>query len=183
VAVLLVMGCQAAPPLGRSGIELTPPATWRRVEPSAWMVPGEPLAAWSGPESSSLVVYRTLPVPGGSAATIADGLANRLENLPGLQVRERRTQTLAGTTAARVEVVALGTGQALAPSGVGTPVAPAGSSLIPTHQVTLGFVRPDKTLYVTWHLPESVHDRIAPDIQATLDSLRFTSRGRAWFSY
>src|SRR5206468_6333015 len=59
VAVLLVVGCQPAAPLGRSGIELTPPASWQRVEPSAWMVPGEPLAAWSGPEGSSLVVYRT----------------------------------------------------------------------------------------------------------------------------
>jgi hypothetical protein len=173
MAVLLVVGCQSAAPLERSGIELTPPGSWRRVESSAWMVPGVVLAAWVGPDGSSLVVYRTLPVPGGSATSIAEGLTNRLENLPGLQVRARRTETVAGTTAARVEVVAPGTGDAMAPSGVGTPVAPAGKSLIPTRQVTLGFVRPDVTLYVTWHLPESSYDRIAPEIQATIDTLRF----------
>jgi hypothetical protein len=147
------------------------------------MVPGVPLAAWSGSEGSSLVVYRTLPVPGGSAATITEGLANRLENLPGLQVRERRTETVAGLSAARVEVVAPGTGDALAPSGVGTPVAPAGKSLLPTRRVILGFSGPVETLYFTWHIPESSYDRIAPEVQATLDSLHFTTRGRGWSSY
>jgi hypothetical protein len=179
VAFVLTLGCGPAGSEGFPGFELAPPATWRRVEPSAWMVPGVPLAAWSGPEGSSLVVYRTLPLPGGSAATIAEGLANRLENLPGLQVRERRTETVAGRSAARVEVVAPGTGDVLASSGVGTPVAPAGKSLTPTHQVTLGFVEPDRTLYFTWHIPESSYDRTAPEIQATLDSLRFPTHGRA----
>ena len=114
--------------------------------------------------------------------TLVDALANRLENLPGLLVRERRTETVAGTTAARVEVVAPGTGDTLAPSGLGTPVSPEGKSLIPTHQVTLGFVRPQETLYLTWHIPESSYDRIAPEIQTTLESMRFTNRGQAWSS-
>src|SRR5206468_136750 len=125
-----------------------PPASWRRVDPSARMVPGLAMAAWTGPDGSSLVVYRTLPIPGGSAATIAEGLANRLENLPGLHIRVRRTETVAGTTAARVEVVGPGSGDAMAPSGAGTPIAPAGKPLTPTHQVTLGFVRPGDTLYL-----------------------------------
>src|SRR5207248_3181479 len=170
VALVLTLGCQQAGPSGLPGIELTPPGSWRRAESSAWMVPGVPLAAWSGPDGSSLVVYRTIPVPGGSAAMIADGLANRLENLPGLQVRERGTESVAGTTAARVEVVAPGTGDALAPSSAGSPVAPADRPLMPTHQVTLGFVQPDRTLYFTWHVPESAYDRIKPEIQAALDS-------------
>jgi hypothetical protein len=147
------------------------------------MVPGVPLAAWSGPEGSSLVLYRSLPVPGGSAATLVEGLANRLENLPGLKVRERRTETIAGRTAVRVEVVAPGTGDAMAPSGVGTPVAPADKSLVPTHQITIGFVRREDTLFLTWHTPESSYNRIAPEIQATLDSLRLTTSERAWSSY
>ena len=125
-----------------------------------------------------MVIYRTLPAPGGTAAKIAESLGNRLENLPGLRLVVKRTETLAGTTAARVEVVAPGTGDAMASSGTGTPIAPAGKSLVPTRQVTVGFVRPSETLYLVWHLPESTHDRIAPDIDATLRSLRFTSGGK-----
>ena len=143
------------------------------------MVPGVPLAAWSGPEGSSLVVYRTLPTPGGSSATIAEALANRLENLPGLEVRDKRTETVGGATAARVEVIAPGTGDALAPSGVGTPIAPPGKTLVPTRQVTIGLVRSDATLYLRWHAPESSYDRIAPDIRATLDSLRVAAGEKA----
>ena len=142
------------------------------------MVPGISLAAWEGPEGSSLVVYRTLPIPGGSAVAIAEALSNRLENLPGLKVLVKRTEALGGSTAARVEVVARGTGHALAPSGVGTPIAPAGKALVPTRQVTLGFVRNDATLFVRWHAPESSYERIAPDIRATLDSLRLSADGQ-----
>jgi hypothetical protein len=158
VAVSACVGCQPAGSAGVPGLALTPPKTWRRIPPTAAMVPGVALAAWSGPEGSSLVVYRTLPAPGGSASTIAESLANRLENLPGLTIRDQRTETLAGTTAAWVEVTAPGTGDALTPSGVGTPVAPE--------------VRIDATLYLRWHVPESSYDRMARDIRATLDSLR-----------
>ena len=175
VAVFGFVGCQPAGSSGLSGLALTPPTSWRRVDPSAAMVPGVPLAAWSGPEGSSLVVYRALPAPGGSAATIVEALANRLQNLPGLEVRVKRTETVSGATAARVEVIAPGTGDALAPSGVGTPIAPAGTTLVPTRQVTIGFVRSDATLYLRWHAPESSYDRIAPDIRATLDSLRLAA--------
>jgi len=182
VAAIAPAGCQPAGSAGLSGIALTPPSTWRRVEPSRWMVPGTALAAWSGPEGSSLVAYRTLPIPGGSAAMIAEALANRLENLPGLQVRDKRTEPVGGTTAARVEVVAPGTGDALAASGAGTPVAPSGKNLVPTRQVTVGFVRPDDTLYLRWHVAESAYDRIAPDIRATLDSLRLAAGRKPWSS-
>ena len=180
VALVLTSGCQPTGSSGLPGIELAPPASWQRVQPSTWMVPGVALAAWSGPEGSSLVLYRSLPVPGGSAATLAEGLANRLENLPGLTVRERRTQTVAGQAAARVEVVAPGTGDAMAPSAAGTPVAPEDRALIPTHQVIIGLIRRDDTLYLTWHMPESSYDRIAPEIQATLESMRYTKPGRVW---
>ncbi len=152
-----------------------PPASWRPVEPSAHQVPGVALAAWAGPEGSSLSLYRTLPVPGGSPAMIAEALANRLENLPGMRVVVHQTEKVGETTAARVEVVAPGTGNALAPSGAGTPIAPAGKTLVPTRQVTLGFHRPDATLFLTWVVPESSYDRIAPDIKATLETVRFTA--------
>lgn len=116
-------------------------------------------------------------MPGGSPTAIAEALANRLENLPGLTVRAKRTERIAETVAARVEVTASGTGDALAPSGTGTPVSPAGKTLMPTRQVNLGFVRPDATIYIVWHAPESAFHQIEPDIDATLATLRFTSSG------
>ncbi len=109
---------------------------------------------------------------------IAEALGTRLENLPGLRLVSKRTETVADTTAARVEVIAPGTGDAMAASGIGTPVAPAGKTLVPTHQVTVGFVRPSATLYLTWHVAESAHDRTASQIDATLQSIQFTNRGK-----
>ncbi|MFI5456144.1 MAG: hypothetical protein ACHRXM_11910 [Isosphaerales bacterium] len=174
----LISGCQPAGPLGQAGVELTPPASWRPVEASAQIVPGVPLAAWSGPDGSSLVLYRTLWVPAGTAEMLAEALGNRLENLPGLRLLVKRTETAGGRAAARVEVVAPGTGGALAATGLGTPVEPTGKTLFPTRQVTLGFARPGDTLYLTWHVPESSYQQIAPEIQTTLDSLRFAASGK-----
>jgi hypothetical protein len=165
----------------RAGIALAPPASWRPVESSTRQVPGVPLAAWAGPNGASLVVYRTLPAPGGSPAMIAEALANRLENLPELKVVVHRTEKVGETTAARVEVVAPGTGGALAPSGTGKPVAPAGQALVPTREVIMGFHRPDATLFLSWTAPETSYARIAPEIQATLESVRFTSSGKPSF--
>ena len=80
----------------------------------------------------------------------------------------------AATSAGRVEVIAPGTGDSIAPSGTGTPVVPAGKTLMPTRQVTVGFIRPKTTVYVTWHMPESAHDQLASEIDATLQSIRFS---------
>jgi hypothetical protein len=112
---------------------------------------------------------------------IAEALANRLENLPELKVVVHRTEKVGETTAARVEVVAPGTGGALAPSGTGKPVAPAGQALVPTREVIMGFHRPDATLFLSWTAPETSYARIAPEIQATLESVRFTSSGKPSF--
>jgi hypothetical protein len=177
-------GCEQGDPLQRAGLTLTPPGSWRPVEPSRWMVPGTPLVAWSGPDGSSLVVYRTLPAPGGSAATIAESLANRLTNLPGLSLEVKKTEEVGGLTAARVEVVAPGIGDALAPSGVGTPLAPAGKTLQPTRQVTVAFPRANGPIFVSWHMPEEAHARLAPDIESTIKALRFsTDDRRSSYSY
>ncbi len=180
--LLFVLGCGRASSVGIPGVELSPPPAWKPVERTAWMVPGQALAAWSGPQGSSLVAYRTLAGPDSSAGTIVDSLANRLENLPGYQLRERRSETVGGMTAGRVEVIAPGTGDAVAPNGLGTPVATDGKPLLPTRQVTLGFARPDGILYLRWHSPESSYDQIAPDIRKTLDSLRFSAARGPWTS-
>jgi len=175
--LVLIAGCQPAGQPGKAGIQLTPPASWNPVKLSTWVVPGVPVAAWAGPDGSSLVLYRTLWVPGGTAEMLAEALGNRLENLPGLQLLVKRTETAGGIVAARVEAVAPGTGDALAASGMGAPIEPPGSRLIPTRQVTFGFARPGETLYLTWHVSESSYERIAPDIQATLEALRFSAGG------
>lgn len=173
VALLVpVAGCGQSGWYGPMAVPVEPPSTWKRVEPTRWNVPGAAVAAWSGPDQSSLVVYQTLPTPGGTAAMLVESLANRMDNLPGVRIIERRTETVAGVEAARVELVAPGTGDALAPSGAGSFVAPEGRSLVATRQVTLGFPRDRRTIFVRWHAPESSYDRIAPDIAATLRSVR-----------
>jgi hypothetical protein len=140
---------------------------------TTWPVPGVALAAWSGPGDASLVVYRSLPVPGGqSADRLAEGLANRLSNLPDLRVIARRTEPIGGALAARVEVVAPGTGDALVPSGTGTPIAPEGKPLRPTRRVMLGVVRPSDTLWLVWHAPESTAETLEIAVQTSLKTLR-----------
>ena len=167
-----VEGCQPITPLESAGVSLAVPGSWQPADPLHWMVPGTPLAAWSGPEGASLVIYQTLPDPGGTAESIAEGLANRLANLPELTVLARGTDTIAGQSAARIEVVAPGSGAALAPSGVGTPIATEGKPLVSTHQVTVGFPRSRGTLFLSWHTPEQAHDRLAPEIKAMLESVK-----------
>jgi len=175
IVTLGLTGCQPSSPLENAGLSLAVPGAWRPVEPDRWMVPGTPLAAWSGPEGSSLSVYRTLPNPEVTAPMITEALANRLTNLPELKLLVGKTETIAGQPAARVEVLAPGTGAALAPSGVGTPVAPEGETLVPTHQVSIAFARTSGPLYLSWHMPERAHARIAPDIEAVLKSLKLSA--------
>src|SRR5262249_19757054 len=86
----------------------------------------------------------------------------------------KQTVEVAGQSAARVEVLAPGTGAALAPSGVGTPVAIGDKPLLPTHQVTLGFPRSGGTLFLSWHMPESAHPLISPQIDAALGTLHLS---------
>jgi hypothetical protein len=169
----LMPGCSPKRPLDRAGITLSPEKSWHAQSRTTWMVPGTPLAAWSGPDGSSLVVYRTLWVPAGSAEMLAEALANRLGNLPGAKLLVKRTETVAGRAAARLELVAPGTGGALAASGLGTPIELPDKPLEPTRQLTLVFPRSKDTIYLTWHMPEKSHDRIEPEIRTTLQTLSF----------
>jgi hypothetical protein len=175
------VGCRSSVESVQLGI--APSAGWRAAPIASFNVPGTPVAAWSGPQGASLVAYTALPIPRGTAAGVSEDLANLLTNLPGLRVVERRTETWDGHEAARVEVVAPGTGDALAPSGTGTPVAPPGRTLVPTHRVSLAFLRPSDTLWLTWHYPESAHAELAPQIEAMLRTLRVGSVPLASSSY
>ena len=129
--IAVIPGCKPGTLLERAGIRGCAPASWHSVLPATWMVPGTPLAAWSGPDGSSFAIYRTLWVPAGSPEMLAEALGNRLANLPGLKLLVKRSEAIAGIQAARLEVIAPGTGDALAPSGLGQPIQPPGKTLTP----------------------------------------------------
>lgn len=178
MASVMVCGCQPVGSRSRGEVVITPPAAWRRVAASTWLAPGKPLAAWAGPEGASLVLYQSLPAPGATAKSVASALANRLDNLKGFQVIKSQVLDLAVGQAARVDLVAPGTGDALAPSGSGTPYTPPGKTLVPTRQVTVAFVRPDGVYFLAWHAPDAVFSRIEPDLQATLTTVQLAADGQ-----
>jgi hypothetical protein len=156
----------------RAGVTLVAPNGWRSAEPTRWSVPGTPLAAWSGPGGASLVVYRTLPGPAVQSSDLVVGLANRLENLPGLRVLSRRTETVAGLEAGWVEAVAPGTGDAFAPSGTGTPFVAKGVELKPTRRVSVTIPRAADTLTLVWHAPEADSSTLEASVRETLSALK-----------
>jgi hypothetical protein len=170
-------GCEPSSPLEAAGLgALAPSEGWRSEGPNTYSVPGKILAAWSGPEGASLVAYRNLPIPDPSASALAEELAARLANLPGMTVGAVETRRVGGAEAAWVESVGPGTGDALAPSGVGVPVAPEGRTLVPTRRVALGMPRADGTVWLVWHFPDSARERLAPQVEATLNQLSSSGR-------
>ena len=176
LAILLLLGCRAPSSTARDGVGLTLPDGWTAVGRATFLVPGTALSAWRGPEGSSLVVYRTMPAPGRTAKGLMEELANRLTNLPGLVVRERRVERVGGREAARVEVTAPGFGDALAPSGAGVPIALKGEELIPTRRVCVAIPGEGGTLWLCWHCPEAALGRVLPQVEATLATARLAER-------
>ncbi|WP_165245316.1 DUF1795 domain-containing protein [Paludisphaera soli] len=167
--LLVASGCDRPSSLEARAIpRLTLSEGWKPVDRSTWLAPGVRLAAWSGPEGSSLTIYRKLPIPGGTAEQVVESMANRLTHLPGFQVLERRVETIAGVPAARVEVVAPGTGSEIAPSSVNKATAPEGTTLTPTREITIGFPRRDGTLFLAWRMPESARLAVTPQVEAAL---------------
>ncbi|MDR3618926.1 MAG: hypothetical protein P4L85_06210 [Paludisphaera borealis] len=171
VVISLAAGCRFSPSKPESGLDLRLSADWRPVDRSTWSTPGAPIAAWSGPEGSSFVVYRALPIPRGTAEAIVAMTVNRLRNLPGFEILAGRTETIAGQPAARIEVIAPGNGDDLAPSGVGAAVALRNKPLTPTREITIGFARQAETLCFVWRTPEAAYGRIAPRIDSILAGL------------
>ena len=142
------------------------------------MVPGTPLAAWSGPDGSSLVVYRTLWVPAGSAEMLAEALGNRLENLPELKLLVKRTETVAGIRPRGSRWSPREPAMPWPPAGSASRSQPAGKTLIPTRQVTLAFAGPRDTIYLTWHMPEAPTTGSSRISAPRSQSLRFDSSRR-----
>ncbi|MDG3002674.1 hypothetical protein [Paludisphaera mucosa] len=173
VLLILGSGCESASPTRGPLPTITLPAAWKPADPATWRAPGTRLAAWSGPANSALIVYRTVPDPGGTAETVVETLFNRFTHLPGYDVRERRVETIAGVPAARVEIVAPGTGVEIAPSGLGEAAKARDGepALTPTREITVGFPRPDGSLFLVWRLPESAHGQLGPEIESALATL------------
>lgn len=169
----LNLGCEPGSPIAQAGLELELPASWKPIDPKSRMVPGTALAAWSGPQGSTLVLFSTLPIPGGSAESITTSLADRLTNITEMEVKSRKVVDIGNHKAARVEVVAPGTGDTIAPTSVGKPMSPEGKPLIPTREVMVAIAGANQTVRLSWTLPESSRDQILPDIEATLSKLRF----------
>jgi len=166
------LGCQADSLMVGDRLDVRPPASWRVARLNLRPVPGEPIAAWSGPQGSTLIVYRALPIPGGTPESIATTLVHSLTNLPGIEIQSRRVQIVDGRAVARVEIIGPGTGDALAPSSTGKPTPPPGKSLIPTRELILGLPGREETLYFSWGIPESGREQLLPEIEATIASLR-----------
>jgi hypothetical protein len=179
----MVSGCGSRPALERAGVAVTVPEGWQPTAPRAYTVPGTALAAWTGPEGASLVVYRTLPNPEGTAEALRVDTANRLGNLPEAKLIAQKVRKIGGRDACQVELVLPGMGDAIAASGLGAPLAPKGRSLVPTRRVSVGFPRSSDTLWLAFHYPESAQPRVAPDVNRILDSLRVQSVSQATFSY
>jgi hypothetical protein len=171
LATGLAAGCAGSGPPGGDLARIRPPEGWQKADPAAFTVPGTPLAAWRGPAGSTLVLYRSLPSLSPSASSLAEEETNRLRNLPSIADEPPRTVSVGGRFAAHVEAVGPGTGDALAPSGAGTPVAPEGRPLVPTRRLALGRPTPEGTYWLLWHYPEGARGRIEPQIGATVASI------------
>ena len=180
---LTLAGCSPQSPLEANGITLAPGSDWKAASPTTWAVPGTPLAAWSGPSGSSLVAYLALPAPGVGAKGLGTALATRLENLPDLRLITNEVETIDGLDAARVVVVAPGTGAELAPTGRGKPLLSNGETPKPTRRVTILIPRQRNTVELLWHAPEESSAWLDGAIETTLKSLKITRETLSTSSY
>jgi hypothetical protein len=141
------------------------------------LVPGYPLAAWRGPEKESLVIYRTLRAPGANVDAVRTELRTRLGSLPEARVTRDEALRVGGRPAARVDIVAPGSGAAIAPSGLGVPSDPAGRKLIPTLRTTVAVPRERDTVWLVCHFRYPASERSASEQDDMLKRLQFSSAG------
>jgi hypothetical protein len=180
---LVVTGCGPTTPLDKAGLSISPGAGWTSIPTSSVVAPGEVIAAWSGPENSSLTVYTGLPVPGPDPEGFAKETVTLLQNMPGITEATASAPTIAGGKAARVDVLGMGDGRSFAPSGMGTPIARDGKPPLPTRKVAITFLRPGDTLTIAWHFPESARATVEPFIAAALAGLSLKQNASSTHTY
>jgi hypothetical protein len=139
------------------------------------------LAAWSGPDNATLVVYRTLPIPAATPKALQREIEGRLGSLPEARIAFHGVAMIGPNTVARVDIVAPGTGGELAASGLGVPIAPKGRALVPTRRVVLAIPRESDTIWVACHYPES--SAAPPNIEEITKGMRVDRIGVSYSSY
>ena len=169
--VVIIGGCGAEAPLERAGVALEVPQGWEPVSPQTWPVPGTPLAAWRGPDQSSLVIYTTLPIPKPSAVALGHEMTNRLLNLTGIEVEPPGSMTLDGNMAARVQARGPGLGDCFVASSAGTASAPDGKTLQTTQRVIVAIPRQGPTINLVWHSPVTNSDTLMSTIETMIAGL------------
>lgn len=176
-SLVLLTGClRGDPDDPTDAVSLTPPAGWSAVAPAGPVVPGRCVSAWKGPGGSSLALVQTLAVPRGDAEGLVRELTTRLENLPGMRIVKAETRTKAEVKIAWVEAVAPGTGDALAPTGLGKATLPGGESPIATHRVQIGLPLRPATFWIVIHYPEADVAARSADVDSILKGLMFRDR-------
>lgn len=165
-------GCGSNATLAGLGVSgLHPSKSWTAADPSSFVVPGRAIAAWRSPEGGSLVVLRALAAPRTNAAGLASELTTRLENLPELRIVKSSLRLVGGVRSAIVEIVAPGPGDALAPSGLGRPIAVDDRPLIPTRRIAVGIPGRNQTVWLIWHAPESAAASLSNEVESVLERL------------
>ena len=171
-----VSGCGAPSPRDLAGYELTLPVGWRQTDADRYLVPGKALEAWEGPEGASLAIFETLPIPNATTESLLEETANRWVNLPEWSIADREMAQVGGAKVGRIEVVAPGSGDSLAPTGQGKAIDPKGRPLKPTRRLAVLIPLPDRTLYLFFHAPENAAQSLQPQWSEILASLKLKPR-------
>ena len=169
----LASGCGSNANLAGIGLSgLRPSKSWAAADPSSFVVPGRAIAAWRSSDGGSLVVLRALAAPRTDAAGLASEMTTRLENLPELRIVKSSGRFVGGVQSAIIEIVAPGTGDAIAPSGLGRPIGADDRPLIPTRRIAVGIPGRNQTVWLIWHAPESAAASLSSEVDSVLDGLR-----------
>jgi hypothetical protein len=169
-------GCDADPK-ARAGYEIVVPPAWPRWTGAAPVVPGETLEAYRVPAAAgagSLVVFRSPYLPETTVAQLLVARRNLLLNLPSFEIREAREMEVAGKPALLFDVAGEGTGWALSATGLGKPIPPEGEKQFPTRRLWVTVPRGPElgTLEVFFHCPAAEFERLRPEWEGVLRSLR-----------
>jgi hypothetical protein len=156
--VSLAQGCGSHSPTTSDAIvaALALPAGWQPEPRSeAIVVPGDALAGWTGPEGARLVVYRTLYVPQATARSLANELATRLVNDPGVTLLQNETRRVGSHDVGCVSV----------------EVSPPGGDSPGRRRDWVCLARDDGTYWLRWDYPASARGRFEAEIDRHIESL------------
>lgn len=154
-------GAPAGSPAAAAARPIVLPDDWRAIPAESIAVPGDPLSAWEGPKGARLVCYRTMFAPGAKPLSLANELAARLLNEPGLEAPRAEVrhagQTEVGCVTARV--------------------VPGGRQQSTRTRFWACLPKPDGVVWLRWDYPTDSEVELAPTIAKALEGLASTSWG------